>query len=199
MQGFDLEELFVKFRYPLLILLGGLILVSTGIIFLKTGFNFSGDKIEIITDKVATPGGQFNDRQLTVEIGGGVTAPGVYKLAIGSRINDLLILSGGFSVDADRSYTDIYIPKLNEQSQQLSAKIVLGDQTASSGFSSDNIEKVNINTASLSQLDSLPGIGPTYAQNIIEQRPYSNTTELVSKGAIKQSLYDKIKDKISIY
>ncbi|HKC04714.1 MAG TPA: helix-hairpin-helix domain-containing protein, partial [Patescibacteria group bacterium] len=93
----------------------------------------------------------------------------------------------------------IYIPKLNEQSQQLSAKIVLGDQTASSGFSSDNIEKVNINTASLSQLDSLPGIGPTYAQNIIEQRPYSNTTELVSKGAIKQSLYDKIKDKISIY
>src|SRR5258706_4900199 len=136
MQGFDLEDVFVKFRYSLLILLGGLILVSTGIIFLKTGFNFSGDKIEIITDKVATPGGQFNDRQLTVEIGGGVTAPRGYKIAIGSRINDLLILSGGVSVDADRSYTDkyfnraseltdgqkIYITKLYEQSQQLSAQ-----------------------------------------------------------------------------
>jgi len=58
---------------------------------------------------------------------------------------------------------------------------------------------MNINTVSLQTLDSLPGIGPVYAQNIIEHRPYSDVQELVSKGAIKQSLYDKIKNLISVY
>jgi competence protein ComEA len=139
--------------------------------------------------------------------------PGVYKLVSGSRVDDLLVLSGGFSSDANRVWTDkylnraakltdgqkVYIPSVNQQSNVLSAENSGGDQTISSTFSSDSNSLININTASLSQLDSLPGIGQIYGQNIIEHRPYSTLEELVSKGALKQSLYDKIKNLITLY
>src|SRR3989344_1087747 len=61
----------------------------------------------------------------------------------------------------------------------------------------DNL--ININTASQSELESLWGIGPVYAQNIIEQRPYSSVEELLTKKIIKQNVYDRVKDQISVY
>jgi competence protein ComEA len=160
----------------------------------------------------ATTSGQISG-EITVEIAGEVLSPGVYKLPRESRVDDLLVAAGGFSADADRGWTDkylnraakltdgqkVYIPPANQQIDESSAKSSGGYKTVSSDFSSDSNNLVNINTASSAELDSLPGIGPVYAQNIIEHRPYSTSEELVSKGAIKQSLYDKIKDKISVY
>ena len=58
---------------------------------------------------------------------------------------------------------------------------------------------VNINTATLKELDTLPGIGPVYGQNIIEHRPYSTVEELLSKAVLKKNVYEKIKDKVSVY
>ena len=58
---------------------------------------------------------------------------------------------------------------------------------------------ININAASQSELETLWGIGPVTAQNIIEQRPYSSVEELLSKKIIKQNVYDKIKDQIAVW
>jgi DNA uptake protein ComE-like DNA-binding protein len=58
---------------------------------------------------------------------------------------------------------------------------------------------VNINKGSASDLDLLTRIGPVYAQNIVEHRPYSTMEELTSKGAIKQTLYEKIKNPLMMY
>ena len=209
MNSFDFHELLIKYRYPLLILLLGLILAGLGFIFFKSGLSLPSTKVEVL--KGTTEGQALTE--ITAEISGEVIKPGVYKLTSDSRVDDLLIASGGFSVSADRSYCDkylnraaklidgqkVYVPSVNQQSGVLSAKSSVGDQTISSTFSSDSNTLININTASLSDLDSLPGIGQVYGQNIIEHRPYSTLEELVSKGAIKQSLYNKIKDKITLY
>ena len=93
----------------------------------------------------------------------------------------------------------VYIPRTGEQSDVLSAKDDGGYQSESLSQEGQKGEFININTADLKTLDSLPGIGPVYGQNIIEQRPYSNTEELVSKDAIPAKTYEKIKDKISVY
>jgi len=160
----------------------------------------------------ATTSGQVQS-EITAEIAGEVIKPGVYKLPVGSRVDDLLTVSGGFSAGADRVWTDqylnwaakltdgqkVYIPGVSKQSASATAKNEGGGQTVSSTISSDSNTLVNINTGSAAELDSLPRIGPVYAQNIVEHRPYSTLEELVSKGAIKQSLYDKIKNLITIY
>lgn len=209
MQSFDFKELLSKFRYPLLGLLIGLILLGGGIFFFKSGLNFSGTKVEVLSTATTND----NTKNITAEISGEVIKPGVYKLADGSRIDDLLIAAGGFSAKADRVWTDkflnraakitdgqkVYIPSVDQQSNSVTAKDGGGNQTTSSTISSDSNGLIDINTASLSQLDSLPGIGQVYGQSIIEHRPYSTIGELLSKGAIKQSLYNKVKDLVSVY
>ncbi len=205
MQDFDFKEFFLKFRYQIGLFFAGIILLVSGLSFFS-GI-FKGTKVEILGDKIASASAE----PITVEIAGEVERPGVYQLSLGSRVENLLIISGGFSQNADRSWTDKYLNRAaklidgqkifipDSHSGVLGAKTDGGDQTVSSTFSSDSSNKININTASLSELDSLPGIGQVYAQNIIEQRPYSDPSELVSKGAIKQSLYDKIKNLVTVY
>ena len=199
----------MRFRYPLLILLVGLILALSGLFIVKSGLTSPSTKVEVLQ---ATTSGQTNG-EIAVEIAGEVLTPGVYKLPVGSRVEDLLVISGGFSGNADRVWTDkylnraakltdgqkVFIPSINEQSGVLGAKNSGGDQTTSSTFPSDSNTLVNINTASINQLDSLPGIGPVYGQSIIEHRPYSNVEELLSKGALKSSVYQKVKDLVSVY
>lgn len=58
--------------------------------------------------------------------------------------------------------------------------------------------KININTASAYELDSLPGIGTVYAQKIISGRPYKVATELLTRKIIPTPTYNKIKDRISV-
>jgi len=209
MNGFNVDELIIKFRYPLLFLLLGLILIVTGLFIVKSGLVSPSTKVEILT---ATTSAAVNG-EIAVEIAGEVLTPGVYRLPAGGRVEDLLIVSGGFSINADRNWTDkylnraskltdgqkVYIPNINEHSNVLSAKNSGGDQTVSSTFSSDSNTLININTASLGELDSLPGIGPVYGQRIIEYRPYSDTSELLSKGVLKSSVYQKVKDLVSVY
>ena len=207
METFD--EIFFKYRYPLLILLVGLILLGIGFIYFKKGDLLTDTKVEVLQTTTEPQ----NKNEIVVEISGSVEKPGVYKVTNDKRVDDILIMSGGLTADADRVWTDkylnraskvtdgqkIFIPKIGEQSKVLSAKTGGGDQTASSINSTDSNGQININTASLKELDGLPGIGQVYGQNIIEHRPYSNVEELVSKGALKKGVYEKIKDQVTIY
>ncbi len=56
--------------------------------------------------------------------------------------------------------------------------------------------KIDINTATSDQLKAFPGIGDAYSKRIVDNRPYANKAQLVSKGALPEATYNKIKDKI---
>lgn len=207
--NFNFDGWLQKNRYHILIILVGLIIVSSGFLFFKKSLNLSSTKVEILQNSDE----ENNNGDIIIEIAGAVINPGVYKLKNGSRIEDLLIAGGGFSATADRVWTDkylnraakltdgqkVYIPSVNEHSETLSAKNSGVYQSESSTFSSDSNALININMAGLSELDSLEGIGPVYAQKIIDHRPYSKTEELVTSGAITQTLYEKIKNSVTVY
>lgn len=195
-----------KSRGIFLTLLFGVILVGFGVFFFKSGLGSPSTKVEVLE---ATTESQGN-REMVVEIAGEVEKPGVYKLPGGSRVDDLLVVSGGLGADANREWVEKYLNRaatlvdsqkiyIPSQSEALSAKETGGDQSISANFSGQGSGLININTASLPELDKLPGIGPVYGQSIIDHRPYSTNEELVSKGALKKSVYEKIKDLVSVY
>ena len=66
-------------------------------------------------------------------------------------------------------------------------------------WGSESEKLININTASQKELESLWGIGPVYAQNIIEHRPYSKVDELIEKKILKTNVYDRNKDTLTVY
>lgn len=57
-------------------------------------------------------------------------------------------------------------------------------------------DKIDINTATADQLKAFPGIGDAYSKRIIDNRPYANKAQLVSKGALPKGVYEKLKEKI---
>lgn len=170
----------------------------------------AGEKVEVLTE---TTEGYGDSLEIVVEIAGEVVSPGVYSLRKNSRIEDLLVAAGGVSLNADRDWIEkslnraahivdgqkIYIPAVGEQSISASANNfgVSGGSTAVRGSGGSNL--TNINLASQKELDELPGIGPAYAQNIIEHRPYSNVEELLTKGALRKSTYEEIKNLVTVY
>ncbi len=141
-------------------------------------------------------------KQLTVDVEGAVVRPGVYQLAAGSRIQDALIRAGGLALAADRQViaksvnlaqplTDgvkIYLPQVGEQAA-----------VSSLGKSVAGMATTNINTATESDLEALSGVGPVTAGKIIAGRPYQSVDELLQKKVLTKSVYDKVKDRLSVY
>jgi competence protein ComEA len=65
------------------------------------------------------------------------------------------------------------------------------------GASSGDTKLIDINSATLMDLKSLPGVGTAYAKKIVEGRPYSSVDELKARKVLSNGIYDKIRDRIS--
>lgn len=148
--------------------------------------------------------------QITVDIEGAVLKPGVYKLPKDARAQDALIKAGGMSEKADRVQVakglnlaskvidggKIYIPFVGDTIAVSQSGVSGG---AGQSVMGDSTSLININSASPTELDTLSGVGPATAEKIISNRPYEKIEDLVSKKAVGQAVFDKIKDKISVY
>lgn len=210
----DFEEILERNKLTVGFLLAGLILIGLGILGLKV-FNFeNGPKVEILgsesgSSSVPPAGGTSADKdekwvKITVEVAGEVIKPGVYQLPVESRINDLLTAAGGLSAEADREW----VAKNVNLAQKLidGAKIYVPGKTQNAIRDTQNenlknsiSEKININTASEAQLDTLWGIGPATAKKIIDGRPYQKPEQLLEKKILKSNVWEQIKDKISVF
>jgi len=203
----SLSEFIYSNRINIFLVLLGLIMLGSGVLIYRNSQDSS--EIEIVENA----GGDSESGELIVEIAGAIEKPGVYRLPQVSRVEDLLIVSGGLSADADRGWVEkyinraailkdgqkFYVPCLNEHSSKESANKLRGGLGDVSGDNTDQKLPININTAEQEELESLPGIGQVYAQSIIAHRPYSSVDDLITKGALKQYVYDKIKDMVVVY
>lgn len=139
---------------------------------------------------------------ILVDIEGAVISPGVYQLPEESRIKDLLVLAGGFSELADRSYCEknLNLAQVLKDGQKIYVP-ELSNTPGNPGYSEAKTptNKVNVNVASVTELDTLWGVGPARAETIVKNRPYATMEELISKGGMTKQIFEKNQDMILLY
>ena len=150
------------------------------------------------------------NNEIIVHITGEVKKEGVIHLNKGDRIIDAIKKAGGETKQADLSQVNlayelqdgqkIYIPNKNEKI--LKYIVDENGNTNINSLNSKEEEKVNINTANQSELDSLPGIGPATAQKIIEYRNqngnFKKIEDLQNVKGIGQAKYEEIRNNIEV-
>ena len=164
-------------------------------------------------------------KTLVVHICGAVSAPGVYELPAGSRIIDAVEAGGGFLPEADEACCNlaeeivdgcqIYIMTKSESCAEGQTEKKAGIQTSPDSDmqttdrnvrsnSTTALENglVNLNTADVAALMTLPGIGESRAKAIISYREqhgaFAKIEDIMKISGIKQAAFSKIKDKITV-
>ncbi len=144
------------------------------------------------------------EKPIIVYVTGAVPRPGVYALPKDARIQDAISAAGGFLAEADKS--QINLAALLEDGQKLDIPYIEGASpiigTPLPVIVTQTTELININTASVDELDSLPGIGPTTAQKIVDYReqngPFVNTEDIINVPGIGPGTYERIKNLIAV-
>ena len=164
-------------------------------------------------------------KTLVVHVCGAVSAPGVYELPAGSRIIDAVEAGGGFLPEADEACCNlaeeivdgcqIYIMTKTESCADGQTEKKAGIQTSPDSDmqtidrnvrsnSAPALENglVNLNTADVAALMTLPGIGESRAKAIISYREqhgaFAQIEDIMKISGIKQAAFSKIKDKITV-
>lgn len=156
----------------------------------------------------STPTSSEAPAEIFVHVAGEVHLPGLYKLPPGSRVADALRLAGGATSEADldslnlasllKDGEKIVVPKKAppESFQQSSQTGAVNSSTES------NPQKININTATAKELESLPGIGPVLAQRIVDYRAqkggFKSIEEIKEVSGIGDKKFEAIKDLITV-
>lgn len=182
------------------------ILAGVGIFFIVVGIlvNYIKKQQNIVLDSldrksVGTESARIISKMIVIDVSGAVEQAGVYIVPYDSRISNVLITAGGLSPKADRKYISRYINLAQRVIDGMKIYIPFENEISSNPVTQSINKSININLATVSELDSLSGIGMTTANKIISGRPYGDISDLVSKKILSASIYEKIKDKISIY
>ena len=142
--------------------------------------------------------------KVTVDVAGGVKTPGVYELPANSRVMDAITAAGGAKSGTDTS--DINLARIVKDGEQI---YVEPDLVADTHFRSSPTKAVNkksgpinLNRATASELDSLPGIGPVLASRIIEYRksngPFLSVDDLLKVSGIGGAKFAQFKSKVRV-
>src|SRR3990172_6777 len=140
---------------------------------------------------------------IRVYVSGAVRRPDVYSLPVDSIVRDAMIAAGWPASDADLDRINLAAP-LGDGMQvhfpRQGEPAAVQDWPVSGAAPAG--APIDINTAALEQLDSLPGIGPVIAQRIIDYRtangPFASIEQIKEVKGIGDALFEKIKDRITV-
>jgi competence protein ComEA len=143
---------------------------------------------------------------VVVHVSGAVQHPGVYELREGMRVIDAIEMAGGGTEKSDIHQLNlaetlydgqkIYVPVKGEEIGYV------GGGSGEKSSSGSATRKINLNTASIEELEELPGIGPTLATRIVEYRekhgPFRKIEQLMNVSGIGIKKFESLKDKVRI-
>ena len=169
-------------------------------------------------DPATPPAGESTSSSVTtptttslifVQVAGAVARPGVYQVPADSRAFQAVMQAGGFTEEADQDavplaarLTDgcrLYVPRRDEVG---AGPVLTGDPGGGAGGSTATAGPVSLNSATAEQLDSLPGIGPALAQQIIAYRetkgPFGSIDQLGDVPGIGPSKLEQLRPLVAL-
>jgi competence protein ComEA len=159
-------------------------LLAAGIIWLLVS-RPRGEAVTLLPS--VTPG------TVTIYINGAVATPGVYTLPEGSRVEAAVEAAGGFLPGAEPETINLASPLTDGQQINVPGIVSTGHV---------NVGRVNINTATVDELDTLAGIGPTTAQAIVDYRlqngPFQVIQDIQNVPGVGPATFELIKDLITV-
>ncbi|OPY57794.1 MAG: ComE operon protein 1 [Pelotomaculum sp. PtaU1.Bin035] len=207
-----------------------IILLLAGVILFGGGYRYAQIREQAAEESkpVLEAAGENKVKELKVHVAGSVARPGVYQLLQGARVIDAVNMAGPTG-DAELDSLKLASPVTDGQTILVPLKASSEGSSFSASGSPNGVSAlspggagrntvpqqggpagtaaiaglVNINTADLSQLDTLPGIGPSLAQRIIQYRetngPFKTIDELKNVSGIGDNRFKDLKDRITVY
>ena len=204
-----------SFKQKLIIgIVGTLVILGVGIYIYTTNggkeeYNFNDFYTNVEADEP-------KESTIIVHITGKVKNAGIIELPEESRISDAIKKAGGVTQEADIDQVNlafvlsdgqkIYIPSKKEKEAN-EGKVYITTESGNNVIIKDKVEggkkqKVNINEAMQTELEQLPGIGPSLATRIIEYREqngkFNNVEDLQNVKGIGDAKFNDIKDKVTV-
>ena len=181
---------------------------------------FLGDPDFVVETETTppTPPSSTAQPEIVVHVMGAVKSPGVYHLSTDARVHEAIEKAGGKTDQADlhslnlaakmRDGEQIYVPEIRQtpdvdQTIPTSSSSAAPPQPSVRRSASSDGSRININTATFQELQTLRGIGPTMAQRIIEYRQtsgrFATVDDLTNVKGVGEKTLEKIRDSITAY
>ncbi|SER78274.1 helix-hairpin-helix domain-containing protein [Streptococcus gallolyticus] len=172
---------------------------------LSTTFSASSSASDLKTEYSSS---QTETQKVFVDIKGAVKNEGVYELSNGSRVTDVVKLAGGFTEDADKKSVNL-AEKVTDESMIYVARVgenvapaTTNSQANGSAQQEESSDKINLNTATLAELQTISGIGAKRAQDIIDYRDanggFSSVDDLKNVSGIGEKTLEKLKSEVTV-
>ena len=150
--------------------------------------------------------------EVVVQVAGAVARPGVYRLADGARVVDLVDAAGGALADADLQalalagrLTDgqrVQVPRQGEVLPPSVLGVAPGGAAAGAGGASVPVAPIDLNAATMADLEALPGVGPATAQAILTYRerngPFRSVEDLGEVQGIGPGRLDALRELVRV-
>ncbi|SDQ22741.1 competence protein ComEA [Streptococcus equinus] len=174
--------------------------------------SFSTSSRETSQPKTVASASKSESDKIFVDIKGAVRKEGVYKLTSGSRVTDVVKLAGGFTDDADKKSVNlaekvadeavIYVARVGEEVTPASTPSQAKNTAASGAQQDADSAQINLNTATLEELQTISGIGAKRAQDIIDYRDnnggFSSVDDLKNVSGIGEKTLEKLKAEVTV-
>ncbi len=160
------------------------------------------DEVEVVEEEIA-----YIAEEIPIYICGEIASPGVYYMKEGDLVNDLVVAAQGLTVDADATAINLAAPLETNQKiiiPKIGEAIVIDEEDIVTNIENTTTDdgRININTATTSQLKTLSGIGDVKALAIVDYRSdnggFSSIEELRNVTGIGDKTFEAIQNNVKI-